>query len=68
MVNLWSSFAWTRINDRHIIKYQPKGSICATCKFLKSDCSGFDFSSMPVHSKNESGYVVVCTEFVRNVK
>jgi len=50
------------------MKYKPNGSMCQTCKFFNGNCSGFDFSKMPVHSKIEGGYVVVCTEFVRMVE
>lgn len=68
MVNLLNIFAWTRIDTGHIMKYQPNGSMCQTCKFLHGKCDDFDFSKMPVYSKIEGGYVVLCTEYVRMAK
>ena len=48
------------------IEYQPKGSMCLSCKHQASDCSGLDFQSMRVIEKNEYHRVVKCSEFERN--
>ncbi len=46
--------------------YQPKGGMCYACKKVNEDCSGLDFSSMPVHQKMSDGRVIViCKEMVK---
>jgi hypothetical protein len=49
--------------------YQPKGSICATCKHKTSNCSHLDFLKMKVIAvvelDGDSLKIVRCTEFKR---
>jgi len=49
--------------------YQPKGSMCISCKFAKRDCSFLSFNTMPVIKKINSVTVSVkCTEHVQKTK
>ena len=44
--------------------YQPKGSMCATCRHRDSNCAALPFESMPVYRRQSDGSVVViCSEF-----
>jgi hypothetical protein len=44
--------------------FQPKGSMCATCRHRDSNCAGLPFHDMPVHRHQPNGTVVViCSEF-----
>jgi hypothetical protein len=44
-------------------RYQPKGSMCATCESKNADCSHLDFSKM----KQLGGYLLE-SEVIRIVK
>ena len=41
------------------LSYQPKGSMCATCKFSEKDCSNLDFKSMQKLGKGDADGVVI---------
>lgn len=56
------------MNDKHLVSYQPKGSMCKVCKFINDDCSRFEFDKMPVTEKYRGINIVICSEFVRIVK
>jgi hypothetical protein len=44
--------------------HQPKGSMCAVCKFSSRDCSKLPFNEMPVLKTYSDGTKAVkCTEF-----
>lgn len=43
--------------------YYPKGGRCAACTRRTADCSRLPFESMPVHRRDGSTVVVICTEF-----
>jgi len=49
--------------------HQPKGSMCAACKFSTCDCSKLQFDKMPVLKKYPDGTKAVkCTEFQHESK
>ena len=44
--------------------YQPKGSMCIACVHATRDCSGLDFSKMPIIGLyRKIAHVVACTEY-----
>jgi len=45
--------------------HQPKGGMCTSCKKSHDDCSGLDFKSMPILSRDEHEIIVRCTDFQR---
>ena len=46
--------------------YQPKGGMCATCRYAKRDCSDLPFASMPVIKVYPYGTKAVrCKEWER---
>ncbi len=52
-----------------IFNYQPKGSMCRTCKNVSMDCSNLNFAIMPGISKPDNNNVVVvrCTKYKKAV-
>lgn len=46
--------------------YQPKGSMCATCRHALRDCSALPFNAMPTEKRlNDVATSVICTEYER---
>jgi hypothetical protein len=45
------------------MNHQPKGSMCATCRYKHKNCKGLDFASMPPHQKQGDTIVVICSKF-----
>lgn len=44
--------------------HQPKGSMCAVCKFSNRDCSKLPFNEMPILKTYSNGTKTVkCTRF-----
>lgn len=50
------------------MKYQPKGSQCANCKFKHNDCSKLEFHKMRMYSRDSSVTVVLCNKFASDKK
>ena len=54
--------------------YQPKGSMCAVCKYKGGDCSGLDFESMPpmgqysLENDSDVYKVVKCAKFDKDTR
>lgn len=49
------------------IVYQPKGSMCLSCKKFNDDCSKLDFSSMRQIERQDAYTIIVsCSERVRD--
>lgn len=43
---------------------QPKGSMCMSCAKAEADCSGLDFTTMPVIERYQDGTPAVrCTDY-----
>jgi len=45
------------------VKYQPKSSMCMSCRHTFDNCSHLPFSTMPMMSKSAGRVIVRCTEF-----
>jgi hypothetical protein len=45
--------------------YQPKGGMCAGCKFKNDNCSELEFSKMPVIDKDDEVMIVRCIKYKR---
>lgn len=43
--------------------HYPKAGRCRHCTRLHEDCSSLPFSTMPVHRRDGSDVVVICTEY-----
>ncbi|RMH97308.1 hypothetical protein [Stutzerimonas nitrititolerans] len=43
--------------------YYPKGGRCKGCAKRLNDCSALPFHTMPVHRRDGSDVVVICTEY-----
>ncbi|SFY33118.1 hypothetical protein [Azotobacter vinelandii] len=43
--------------------HYPKAGRCRHCTKLHDNCSGLPFETMPVHRRDGSDAVVICTEF-----
>ena len=52
-----------------ILKFQPKGSMCAVCADKHKDCSGINFYKMPVidtdRNEEHTVMIVACKYFKR---
>ena len=48
-------------------RYQPKGRMCANCKYKHRDCSHLPFNEMPVIEdlKSYGIFIVKCTDFTK---
>lgn len=50
--------------ERIVIRYRPKGSMCAGCSHHAFLCTGLKFAAMPIIGKDEDGTLVVrCTDY-----
>lgn len=49
------------------MKYQPKGSLCGSCKHMMRSCSHLPFHEMPMHKVKDKLTIVICTEFEKDV-
>lgn len=49
------------------LSYQPKGGMCAVCRYREIDCSGLEFNKMkPIFKEDRDGIVIVkCDRFTR---
>lgn len=46
--------------------YQPKGSMCVTCRHALRDCSALPFNTMPAAKRfSDVATSVICTEYER---
>lgn len=43
--------------------YQSKGGMCAACTHKARNCSGLNFSDMPVIERSTNATIVLCTDF-----
>ncbi|WP_447593629.1 DUF4406 domain-containing protein [Aquipseudomonas campi] len=47
------------------MNYHPKAGRCRACTKLWDDCSALPFNTMPVHRKDGTDAIVICTEYVK---